>query len=111
MRRRAHERDAVTDPESSEQDVRFEPDSVFRIGEYVPLLVLVEYLLIGPNAILKCVEVKRTVPEVGSIPDEEKDSEGFRHCRRVAPRLTNEPRGNLVHGIPLFAVFILPMTF
>ncbi len=31
MRRRPHERDAATDPESSERDVRFGPDIVFRM--------------------------------------------------------------------------------
>src|SRR5260370_19211910 len=31
MRRRPHERDAATDPESSERDVRFGPDTVFRM--------------------------------------------------------------------------------
>src|SRR5438270_12667830 len=31
MTRRLHERDAATDPESSERDVRFEPDAVFRM--------------------------------------------------------------------------------
>src|SRR5947209_18096438 len=31
MRRRPHERDAATDPESSERDVRFGPDPVFRM--------------------------------------------------------------------------------
>src|SRR5438128_12682813 len=31
MRRRAHERDAATDPESSERDARFGPDTVFRM--------------------------------------------------------------------------------
>ena len=31
MRRRAHDRDAATDPESSERDVRFGPDTAFRM--------------------------------------------------------------------------------
>ena len=57
--------------------------------------------------LLKFVKVKGAVSVVSGVPDEQQDSQAFRHFRRVAPEVLNQEARRLVYGVSPFYFLVL----